>query len=516
MLKRSFLFKFRPVVNDSIVHLYGGYLQDFLGGISLGANSKAPLGSIGGISIQHRQIQQIGIIFSSAHQTQHRSRALPSNAKRRRLPTIESNLQQPNKNVMRVAQSSSSAVSRLLVSGIISQLCLLSFGFTSTSQSATHPAQHRQSSSSCCLEQHYCNLHTNIIRRHTTASSVLNLVPFSEAWDTINNNNNDGHQPFTTLLPKLGCRSFNSEGMLIRSSSKDESEPYRLYLATDVDDLPGITKLTLDVFDATAITLSSTNDWSALEQVLVGAVVEPAVGMYNAYAQAVGYTEVLSGLRKRMRNRISDNNNGGGEYYDWLAPLVVPESSSNGSTKETSTLEDIAARSSLILALARPANDSSGEDMEVVASVELRLQVTDGKIPFSQPWLDKVERKLARLIPFAKDDTPPVATNGNKSVDEGIQVSNGSKNPPLRPYLCNLCVSESLRSLGIGRSLCRLVESVARDKWGYSHMYLHVDPSNDAARGLYQKEGYKDVGRRWNAIWAGGANEISYYVKKLG
>ena len=37
--------------------------------------------------------------------------------------------------------------------------------------------------------------------------------------------------------------------------------------------------------------------------------------MYNSYAQAVGYTEVLSGLRKRMRNRlvytdqISMNNN---------------------------------------------------------------------------------------------------------------------------------------------------------------------------------------------------------------
>ncbi len=59
-----------------------------------------------------------------------------------------------------------------------------------------------------------------------------------------------------------------------------------------------ITQLTIDVFDATAITLSS--DWSALER----AVIEPVAGAYNTYAQAVAYyAEVLSsGLRRRMRN----------------------------------------------------------------------------------------------------------------------------------------------------------------------------------------------------------------------
>ena len=41
-------------------------------------------------------------------------------------------------------------------------------------------------------------------------------------------------------------------------------------------------------------------------------------------------------------------------------------------------------------------------------------------------------------------------------------------------------------------------------------MYLHVDLTNDAARGLYERDGYVDV------VWAGGANEIIYYVKKLG
>ncbi|KAL7532998.1 hypothetical protein ACHAXR_004978 [Thalassiosira sp. AJA248-18] len=305
--------------------------------------------------------------------------------------------------------------------------------------------------------------------------------------------------------------------MLIHHDN-DENKRYQLYLATDVDDLPPIAKLTIDVFDATAITLSSTSDWSAFEQAMVGAMVEPVIGMYNAYAQAVGFTEVLSGLRKRMRNRISGTN----KDNDWLAPLVGPDTTTSNDSlnnKET-TLEDIAARSSLILALARFDDDSSGGDMEVVASIELRLQPTDAKIPFSQPWLDKLERRLARSLPFVKDESSPMtATKNNKSVssDEGFKLAEGNgKSPPLRPYLCNLCVSPSLRSLGIGRALCRIVEAVAHDKWGYSHLYLHVDPTNDAATGLYEKEGYVDVGRRWNVVWAGGANDISYYVKKLG
>ena len=54
-----------------------------------------------------------------------------------------------------------------------------------------------------------------------------------------------------------------------------------MYLATDEDDLPPIVKLTMDVFDATAITLSSASDWSALERAVVGAFVEPAIGAHH-------------------------------------------------------------------------------------------------------------------------------------------------------------------------------------------------------------------------------------------
>ena len=81
----------------------------------------------------------------------------------------------------------------------------------------------------------------------------LNLVPISEAWDC--NISHDKQQQslsstFASLLPTLGCNSFNSQGMLIQSSSTDDNKQddilnnnrYRLYLATNIDDLPSITK----------------------------------------------------------------------------------------------------------------------------------------------------------------------------------------------------------------------------------------------------------------------------------
>jgi len=381
---------------------------------------------------------------------------------------------------------------------------------------------------------------------YSNVNAQLNLVPISEAWDC--NISHDKQQQsssacsFASLLTTLGCNSFNSQGMLIQtaSSSTDDNKQddtpnnnrYRLYLATTTDDLPSITKLTLDVFDATAITLSSSTNWTAFEQAIVGIVVSPVLDMYNSYAQAVGYTEVLSGLRRRMRNRLVNNtnqiynNNGEDDSYDWLAPLITVDNNNDDDSVSTTTtsdsslsLEEIAARSSLILTLARPSSengeDDGDDDMETVASVELRLQPTDAKIPFSQPWLDVIERRLVNLLPFVNEDNnESTKSSDDQSTDTTSKNSHQSR-PPLRPYLSNLCVSSSLRSLGIGRALCRIVEAIARDKWGYSHIYLHVDPTNDAARNLYVTEGYVDVGKRWNVLWAGGANEISYYVKRL-
>lgn len=119
-------------------------------------------------------------------------------------------------------------------------------------------------------------------------------------------------------------------------------------------------------------------------------------------------------------------------------------------------------------------------------------QPCDAKIPFSLPWLDKVERRLASTI--------------------GLGDMSGRD---LQPYLSNLCVDENYRGKGIGKALVRCVENIAQTAWGYNRMYLHVDEDNIAALSLYKGEGYRDVGHRWNPFWAGSSSKIGYYVKTL-
>jgi GNAT superfamily N-acetyltransferase len=121
-------------------------------------------------------------------------------------------------------------------------------------------------------------------------------------------------------------------------------------------------------------------------------------------------------------------------------------------------------------------------------------QPCDAKIPFSLPWIDRIERSAASLIGGGGGDT------------DGAD---------LQPYLSNLCVEESFRGKQLGRALVRCVENIAKETWGYNRMYLHVDEDNDAALNLYKSEGYRDVGHRWSPFWAGSSSAVGYYVKSL-
>ena len=70
------------------------------------------------------------------------------------------------------------------------------------------------------------------------------------------------------------------------------------------------------------------------------------------------------------------------------------------------------------------------------------------------------------------------------------QVFFGSDN--LRPYLCNLLVSPLHRKKGFGKKLVRACLDTSK-KWGYSDLFLHVEPKEEAAVALYKSCGLKAV-----------------------
>jgi ribosomal protein S18 acetylase RimI-like enzyme len=238
-------------------------------------------------------------------------------------------------------------------------------------------------------------------------------------------------------------------------------------------DLPEVARYVVATFGADAIRVSQ--DFGQIERILM----KPAIDVVNGYSALVAYAEVLSGLRQRTNGRLTNEALG----------LALPPLKGLSDTE----IRKAAASTSIVLVLGKRRRESDWQ-LDVIGSVELQLQLCDGKIPFTLPWLDAVERHLWSLLHIAYKEV-------------------GRRN--LEPYLSNLCVDESLRGRGIGRALVRCVESIAALQWKCSNLYLHVDAENKAAMQLYTSEGYADVGRRWTPFWAGAAAKIGYLSKRL-
>jgi len=310
------------------------------------------------------------------------------------------------------------------------------------------------SDSTAFLQSTLQNAVRNSLKLARAQQHQLNLVPlarFSSALSFVSD-------PFDTRY----CLDY--QGRLV---GDDDDETYTLCLV-QYKDLPDVSKFIVASFGAEAISLSS--DLNAFERALV----QPSVLALNAYSGMIAYAEVLSGLVSRTKDRIEN-------------PDLMPPPLSGASRAEKL---DEAQRHSLVLALARPSRDWH---IDVIATVELRLQPCDAKIPFSYPWIDKVERRIASLVGFGS----------------------GAAAKDLQPYLSNLCVHEKYRGRKIGKALVHCLEDIVTMSWGYDRLYLHVDLDNDPALKLYQTIGYKDVGKRWNPFWAGKAAEIAYFSKRL-
>eukprot|EP00635_Sarcinochrysidales_sp_CCMP3193_P001399 CAMPEP_0118898818 /NCGR_PEP_ID=MMETSP1166-20130328/5652_1 /TAXON_ID=1104430 /ORGANISM="Chrysoreinhardia sp, Strain CCMP3193" /LENGTH=292 /DNA_ID=CAMNT_0006837935 /DNA_START=33 /DNA_END=911 /DNA_ORIENTATION=- len=136
--------------------------------------------------------------------------------------------------------------------------------------------------------------------------------------------------------------------------------------------------------------------------------------------------------------------------------------------------------SSVVLAVGRQAT------ADVVAAVELRLRDVDGVSPSPLPALDKLMRALLPTTP-----KPVLATP--------------------RPYISNLCVSTRCRRRGVAAALLSAAEFlVGPDVWGYDSVFLHVQKTNDAAKGLYSRADYVPI-----AYEASDADPLIFQYKPL-
>ena len=83
-------------------------------------------------------------------------------------------------------------------------------------------------------------------------------------------------------------------------------------------------------------------------------------------------------------------------------------------------------------------------------------------------------------------------------------------------HLLNICVAPVWQGIGIGRRLLRRMQRVAGDRQADT-MFLEVRTSNLGARGLYESEGFGEIGRRSGYYPAhdGGREDALVYAKAL-
>ncbi|MBO5200447.1 MAG: ribosomal protein S18-alanine N-acetyltransferase [Clostridia bacterium] len=123
--------------------------------------------------------------------------------------------------------------------------------------------------------------------------------------------------------------------------------------------------------------------------------------------------------------------------------------------------------------------DFSPADAEAVALLEAEC--------FSSPWseqaiLDSYSEGV--LFILAEEEGRVIGYAGLQTVlDEG--------------YITNIAVSRDFRGRGIGSSLVEQLKEKARQK-GLAFISLEVRHSNAAAVALYEKQGFKTVGKRKN------------------
>jgi [ribosomal protein S18]-alanine N-acetyltransferase len=110
---------------------------------------------------------------------------------------------------------------------------------------------------------------------------------------------------------------------------------------------------------------------------------------------------------------------------------------------------------------------------------------------FSDPWSTKSFRDLVGRPDVIFDVAVIAAESGREDVVGFVIVYLID----FEADLANLAVASPMRRMGGGRLLLRHALSSARVR-GVQVIFLEVRASNDAARTLYESEGFVEVGRR--------------------
>jgi len=83
-------------------------------------------------------------------------------------------------------------------------------------------------------------------------------------------------------------------------------------------------------------------------------------------------------------------------------------------------------------------------------------------------------------------------------------------------HLLNICISPEWQGVGIGRRLLRRMLRAAGDR-DADTIFLEVRASNHGARGLYESEGFGEIGRRngYYPATGGGREDALVYAKAI-
>lgn len=117
------------------------------------------------------------------------------------------------------------------------------------------------------------------------------------------------------------------------------------------------------------------------------------------------------------------------------------------------------------------------EDLSTVAGVEVSA--------YSHPWSEGILRDCLRV-----GYSCWVCELGEDIVGHAVMsVAVGEA------HLLNICVSPDWQGIGVGRRMLKRMLRIAGDRRADT-MFLEVRASNLGARGLYESEGFGEIGRR--------------------